>query len=173
MKKKRQYASPKRRLQPGDATKVFGHGANEIRRGDRIYVISRVSGWEQKRRGNDNNQLAGLIKNVERLGANVVGTHTEVASGADPIWLVPVLDEIRRLNAIAVFESTGRAIRHPAYDKEQQWPQARDIELNEVASYANGLTLMTWLHPNATPKEVRSYEIETRAKREREAGRTP
>lgn len=155
---KRKRVSSARRLERGDASRVFKQAKNEIRPGDLVLAVSRVSFWEQKRRGNDGDQLNGLIEYVKTLGGKLVGTVTKTASGYDPIWLAAVIDKAKQLNAKVLFESSDRAVRHPGYCKEDQQPQARDNDLDVVQDLAEGVTLTTVLDPRATPEEVRSYQ---------------
>jgi hypothetical protein len=55
---------------------------------------------------------------------------------------------------------TDRFIRHPNYhSKLRPLLQARDVDLQNLKGETTGVTLLTLLHPDATPHDARSAQI--------------
>ena len=76
-------------------------------------------------------------------------------------------------DAVLVFESTDRAIRHPDYhSRANPNAQARDVDLEELRQWTDGVPLFTLLPPNATSGEVRAYQTKRgQATKGRKGGR--
>ena len=164
--------SAKRRLVRGNAGNYIKH--NVIRSGDTVVLACRVSGHTQHRGRNDANQRDGLREKVERLGGEIVGVVCVEAAGFDPCWIRPAVIIARQHGAIIVAESTDRFVRHPAFHSKKAWRlQARECDLQELALFADGVTLVTILHPNALPEEVRQHQTNRGLKSKNKRGGRP
>ena len=96
---------------------------------------------------------------AKHFGVNVIDVVRCVGSGTDHFWLAPAVEKARRYNAKLFAESTDRLIRHPAYhSKRNPDAQAREPDLQDLQFCTKGVTLVTDLHPDASPQEVRSYQ---------------
>jgi hypothetical protein len=147
-----------RRYQRGQASKIIHH-ASELKPGQKAVLWCRVSGCEQNRQGNLDDNEAKLTELSKDLRTEVVGVIRYVGSGTDPICLVNAVDLAKKLGAVLLAESTDRFIRHPAYhSKENPNAQAREPDLEELQYWTQGVELYTDLHPDASPQEVRSYQ---------------
>lgn len=149
------YASPHRRLQPGKASTLIKPFC--VTGGDLIVLALRKSGRE--RGTNLSDAETSLRQLVASQGGTVVGVVRHVGSGFYPFWVGRAATIAKPLGAKILAESTDRLIRHPGYHSNN-YPdaQAREGELQELQRDADGVPLMTHLHPDATPEEVRSYQ---------------
>jgi hypothetical protein len=103
--------------------------------------------------------VASLTERAQHFGAAVVGVIKHVGSGTDPCWLAWAAELAKQKGAKLLFESTDRAIRHANYHSiENSDAQARDCELQDLQFWTKGVALVTDLHPDASPAEVRSYQ---------------
>jgi len=122
-------------------------------------LCCRVSGHTQHHNGNLDGQAADLRRVAEQSGATVIDRQHHVGSGTDPYWLAPAVALAKEQGAKLLAECTDRFIRHPAYhSNDNPDAQARDEELKDLAWWAGGVTLVTLLHPDASPPEVRSHQ---------------
>ena len=157
--KKRVRASNDLRLEPGRASAYIKHAPEEIRPGDRVILCCRVSGHVQDRNGNLRDQEKNLRKRAAELGACVIDVETYVGSGRDAYWLIRPALKARERGAKLYAESTDRFIRHPDYhSKTYPDAQARDFELQELQTLTLGVPLLTDLHPDSSPSEVRGFQ---------------
>jgi DNA invertase Pin-like site-specific DNA recombinase len=149
----------RRHFLPGKASNYIGYAETDLRPGDKVVVAARVSGRTQKRSRNLNNAVAALIAKAERLGCDVVSVQRKVASGKDSIWLAPAVGKAQEYGAKILAETTDRLKRHQDYHSVK-CPDARITEwdLQMLALETEGVRMVTLLHPDATPKEVRSYQ---------------
>jgi hypothetical protein len=153
----RNKVSARRRLSAGVASKFISHG--NIQPGDRVILVCRVSAREQQYRGNDMDQESNLSQWVQQLGAIVIKVVRVTTSGQHPFWLLKAVQLARQFNAKLVAETTDRFIRHPAYHSEKSPNfQARESDLKELQFVTSGILLVTMVHPDATPEQVRSYQ---------------
>jgi hypothetical protein len=130
----------------------------EVHPGDRLVLCVRVSNRERRRNLVD--AEASLRRAVESAGGIVVGVMPHVGSGTDPFWVgAAALMAKRRRATVLLAESTDRFVRNKYYHSVD-FPdvQATEAELKELARCAGGMPLMTLLHPDASPSEVRSYQ---------------
>jgi len=146
-----------RRLQPGPARKYIRKF--NIKSGDLVWLVCRVSEHVQRRNKNDDGQATFLRKEVKQRGGVVVGVTKITISGFHPYWLAKAAALAKQHGAILLAETTDRYVRHPFYHSAA-WPsaQARHTDLDVLAYYADGADLMTFLDPEATPREVRSQQ---------------
>jgi hypothetical protein len=91
----------------------------------------------------------------------VVGVVTHIGSGRDPLWLEKAAIDARKLGATLLAATTDRFIRNCHYrsDHKKLWKaQATTNERELLALSTNdcGVSLMTFLDPDATPEECRS-----------------
>ncbi len=130
-----------------------------IKPGDKVVLVCRVSQREQKQRKNLEDQEANLRAEVAALDGIVVGvTHIQV-SGFDPFWISRAVTIAQQHGAKLLAESTDRFVRHPAFNSSKNNSRnARESDLRELVACAEGVPLVTLLHPDATPQEVRSYQ---------------
>jgi len=142
---------------PGDATQFITQA--NIKSGDHIVLVCRVSGCEQGRRNNHHDQEAALRELVSNCDGIVVGVIRIVISGFNPYWLSRAVALAEEHDAKILAESTDRLIRHPAYHSSE-CPDAQPSisHLRGLNDWTEGIELLTLLDPNATPKEVRSYQ---------------
>ena len=132
---------------------------DSIAPGDKVVLACRVSGREQKRRGNDTGQEAYLRHELERRGAVVVLVYRRTVSGFDPYWLCPAIEAAKQCGAKLVALTTNRLIRPPGYhSKENPTAQARQCDLDELQWWLQGVEIVTLLDPDASPSEERSLQ---------------
>lgn len=129
-----------------------------VKPGDRVYLAVRKSNWDVHE--NLQAQARHLRAIVESCGGIVVGTHQHVGSGFDCDWIGFAAGKARRAGAeVLLAECTDRFVRNHHYHSVERWRlQATDEDLRELAWCANGMRLMTHLHPDASPEEARAYQ---------------
>jgi len=147
----------RRRVLPGKARKYIS--LFRIKPGDKVIIACRVSTGPQEDKMNLDDQERFLRRQVERSGGTVIGVVKRSISGVDPFWLGKAVALAKKTGTIILAESTDRFIRHPSYHSknEPDW-QARHIDLDRLRYVADGVELMTFLDPEATPGEVRSHQ---------------
>jgi len=124
--------------------------------GDRVVIVSRVSGREQNRRGNLYGSDAWLRFHLKRKRAKIVGCIRRAGSGFDPIWLKKTARRAKKRRAKMVAVFTDRFIRHRDFNsRESPDLQAGAAELKKLQDCTFGICLVTWAPPNASPKLVR------------------
>jgi hypothetical protein len=105
---------------------------------------------------------------VAERGGVVVGVVSYAVSGFDPFWLVEAAELARQHAAIILAETTDRLVRnHEYHSKENPEAQATEPELESLRRCTLGVVLMTHLHPDASPRQARSYH---RRRGQREKG---
>jgi hypothetical protein len=73
--------------------------------------------------------------------------------------LAPVAEHAKRHGEKLFSESVDRFIRSPEYHStDNPDAQADYADLQDLAFWADGVTLVTDLHPDASPHKVRSYQ---------------
>ncbi len=158
-KQPRQRVSARCRLRAGTASDFISHALTSIKPGDQVIIWCRVSRCAQKCNGNLTDQEKNLRQKAEKFGAIVVETATYIGSGTDPYWLALPAEKAKKLGAKLFAESTDRFIRHAGYhSNENPDAQARDCELQDLSRWTQGVVLVTDCHPDATPRNVRSYQ---------------
>lgn len=129
------------------------------RRGLRVWITCRVSGWENESHLID--QMMYLYRVAKANNMIVVGISRWVWPGSDPWWLLSVANEARtaRANGLLV-ETIDRAIRPTTFDPQSNWDaKLRDFDLRELFHYIpDNLMLITAAHPDATPVENRTVQ---------------
>ncbi len=161
----KKYVSPRIRIQPGKASRIIQPFS--VTPGDLIVLALRKSGRE--RGFNLDDAESNLRRAVESKGGVVVEVVRHVGSGFYPFWVARAAAISKQHGATLLAESTDRFIRHPGYHSNDfADAQAREVELLELERDADGVRLMTHLHPDATPREVRSYQSK---RGQREKGR--
>ena len=164
--------SAKRWLACGKASNYIKQA--NIKPGDKVVLVCRVSDHEQGRRNNHADQDAAMRQQVEQLGGTVVDSLQLVASGFDPYWIERARLTAKEHGASLLAESAERYRRHPAYhSKENPSRQARDSDWRELAWWADGVPLLTMLPPDATPDEVKSYQSKRGQRMKRAKGGRP
>lgn len=149
------------RFANGDASQLITH--QSIFPDDRVVLFGRVSRCSQKHNGNLGDQIKFLSEFTEKMSANVVGifqiSHSGWADYGSRGWLLDAVGLAMRLDAKILAESTDRFVRHPHYHSNRRPDlQAPNHDLQELAMWTEGVSLHTYLHPNATPQEVRSHQ---------------
>ena len=164
----------RRRFLPGKASNYIRHAVEDLRPGDKVVIAARVSRRAQKHRRNLNDAVAALIAKAERLGCDIVSIQRKVASGQDSIWLAPAVGKAQEYGAKILAESTDRLKRHQDYHSvKRPDAQATEWDLEMLALDTEGVWLVTALHPDATPKEVRSYQRKRGQAQKRKKGGRP
>lgn len=149
-----------RRWAAGQASKYIRPFS--IKPGDRVVLVVRVSGHSQHKNKNLDDQEAFLRRVVEEAGGVVVGVVRKVISGwVESNWLWRARCLAKRHDAIILAESTDRFVRHHGYRSNRPTRvnlQATDMDLQDLAYTTRGTVLMTYLHPDTSPKDVRSHQ---------------
>jgi hypothetical protein len=143
-----------------------------LKPGTRVLILARKSGRE---RGNNLcDQEANLREIVDDENAKVVGTFAYKGSGFDPLVGAAAI-RAKRLGAdVILAETTDRFVRNHSYHSSKRPAlQATDRELASMARDAEGVPLMTHLHPDASPSEVRSYQSKRGQRYKRRKGGRP
>jgi hypothetical protein len=123
--------------------------------GQRVVLCCRVSWVNQHRRGNLTDQESYLRQIAESQGMIVVGVVKYVGSDWDPIWLSRAAHIAQQHGAILVAECANRFIRHLAYAGEDWLDNvAREVELDELRSYTEGVPLATLVPPGAPSRSA-------------------
>lgn len=154
---KLEYQNVERYLAAQSASQHI-HRLDELRPGDKVYLLTCVS-WRD-RKGNHPDQYKNLRQHVEERGAIVVGAKEETGPRYEPFYLLEARFEAESLGAKWILaESTDRFIRHRAFHSINRPDlQATEDQVRELAMFAGKLKLMTHLDPDATASEVRSYQ---------------
>ena len=142
----------------GKASDYICHARDEIKPGDRVVLRCRVSSCVQAHKKNLDDSEAHLRKRAEQLGAIVVYVYQHVGSGWDTSSLDTAAEKARLYGAKIFAESTDRLIRNPLYSKYRQDLQAQETDLQKLQRCTEGIVLVTDIHPDASPSEVRSYQ---------------
>ncbi len=144
---------------PGRASRYIGRGDREIRLGTPVIPCCRVSKRPQRYRGNLDDQEQGLREFVADFGGVVVGVVRHVGSGWDGPWLIKAVARARMCGAVLLAESTDRFIRPLDYhSKRNPDAQATEEDLRCLRCWTKGVRLLTVLDPDASPREVRSWQ---------------
>lgn len=116
----------------------------------------------QKRRENVRDQEKFLRRISKELGLTVIACFRCTESGWDldnPV-LAGAIRYARLNDAVLLAESTDRFLRSRDYKTEKNFNNAIPTvaQLAELSRQAAGVTLATYLDPDASPKEVRSFQ---------------
>jgi hypothetical protein len=129
------------------------------RRGLRVWITCRVSGWENESHLDD--QMMHLYRVAKANNMIVVGVSRWVWSGTDPWWLLATANRAKSAGADAhLLETIDRTIRPTTFHPQLNWDaKLRDFDLTELFHYLPaGSVLITAAHPDATPAENRAYQ---------------
>lgn len=127
--------------------------------GTRVILVSRVSTGPQDRNNNPQDQEAKLWKIADKRRWKVVGTFDHCGPGANPEWLAEAAAHARSRKAVLFGESTDRFIRPRGFSPSKAPnEQATGADLKRLLQVSGNVPLATYLHPDATPKEVQSYQ---------------
>ncbi len=166
--KRKARASVFNKFRPGQASKFIQTWAT-LRPGDKVFLALRESHKAQWRQIDDAEFLV-LRPALKAIGVKVLGVMDRLGHGVDPSWLTKVAVKAKLLGAKIVAESTDRIKRPADYSKYNQDAQARDHDLEELRLYTLGVPLVTYLHPDASPTEVRAHQS-TRTGKKTKGGR--
>lgn len=151
-------ASARRRLSPGKASNYI-KPIDTIKPGDKVILCCRVSTHEQGRTKKLARQVAYLRRKLEDRGAVIIFVVEHEGAGCDPYWLAKATEMAKTHGAKLVAESTCRFIRHPAYHSKDNWTaQARDLDLQELWFWTEGVTLVTLIDPDASPEQEKAIQ---------------
>ena len=136
----------------------FIHRFDELPDDIPIVLWCRVSGRQQ----DWNKNLADQEANLRSVLVNrrVLRSFRRRGSGQDLDELAVLIAYSKAHGAVIVAETLDRYVRHPLYTKRHQNLQATLEQMQELARMAGDVMLFTHLDPDATPKQVRSYQIE-------------
>lgn len=157
-----QVRSPLSVMQKGKAANFIREFS--VKPGDRFIVLCRVSSTAQGKRYSLDGQAEFLPKAVLAAGGTLVCDPIQIEwSGRGRVWLrrelAKVVNLARKHNAILLAATTDRFIRsywfRPTSRKRAQ-AQAQYADLMELQTAAQGVVLMTYLHPDASPGECKS-----------------
>ena len=157
----RQFSGNTDGSQASLASRFICHADDVIHPGSPVVLHARVSGRTQARQRSLDRQIAGLKADAARLGADIVGTCLEVASGMSPDR--PVLTRAaalaRRHNAIILDHNVGRLIRSAEFHRTRNpGAQPTQAEYEGLVRAVGGVTLATVLPPDTDWREVRAAE---------------
>lgn len=146
------------RQPPELPSKYIAYAPDVLKSGMRILSVCRVSNRERRRNLQD--QEANLRRGAAEFGCSVAGNFSHVGSGNDPWPIGRAVAMAKEFGACALYlETTDRGVRPPAYHSSKNPDaQARKSDLEELSWWADGMLIVTDLHPDATPAEVRSYQ---------------
>jgi hypothetical protein len=147
---------------------------DKLRPRDTVFLVKRVSGRE--RRANLKDQDANLRAVVKSVGATVVDNDYEyVGSGFDPFWVYEAAQQAKAAGAsLLLAETTDRLVRHHLYHSVlRPDAQANSRQLRELLEAADGMPLMTHLHTDASPNEIKSYQVKRGQKYKASKGGRP
>jgi hypothetical protein len=157
MAQTRKFGLASRRTQAGKASKYID--PFQICPGDRFILCCRVSGREQKRNKNCEDQATNLRQIVSENGGSIVDVVSHVGTGWDSCWLIYAANLAKLHDATLLAESTDRFVRSPLYHSaKMKDEQARRSDLEGLRFDTAGVRLMTHLHPDSEPRHVRSYQ---------------
>lgn len=145
------------RAKPGRASDYITHGG--ILRGDVVLLWCRVSSREQDRTGNLRGQEHALQTAMLSAGARTVGVLPWTGSGQSPYARMSEAARMaRKLGATKIVAvSTDRFIRHPDFKatgtEYERDARASSDQLEELVLWANGIELVTLIHPDAPLSE--------------------
>ena len=128
-------------------------------------LLCRVSSHEQGDNDNLWTQRTTLRQAVEALYGIVMKVLEYEWSGYGPGWedkLTEAANVARKYGATLLAFSTDRFIRSPMYwSTSPMWSrvQAQERDLKDLKEATAGVRLMTYLHPDASPEECRSWRI--------------
>lgn len=138
--------------------------------GASVSIFVRESGRTQRWRRNADNQKASVTKAVEALGLKVLRAFVACASGwdedRDDFKAAVTFAKIHRCALIA--ESACRLLRAWNYTTREQWLVPNRHEWNRLLEDADGVPLITQLHPDTDWQDVRAHQIK-RGLREKES----
>lgn len=157
-------------LTPGDATRYIREFC--IEDGTVCILCCRVSGRERK--ANLKDQDRSLRRPIIAAGGVVHSVVCHAGSGWDCEWLVEPARIAKRVGAILIAESTDRFVRNQDYAGDDSTDlRATDAELQELRRCTLGVPLMTWLPPNMSLSDVKSYQTKRGQFGKRDRGGRP
>jgi hypothetical protein len=123
----------------------------------KVILYGRDSTPQQVKRGNVDDQIAGLRAYVSHFEVEVVGTFTDDTKG----WriksrpgLLKAFALARKTGAVILAESTSRFVRAKGWDPKDKKTWSLRPDYRRFARIAGGVLCATKLHPNASrPKE--------------------
>ena len=123
-------------------------------------VWCRVSGREQNRRRNLNNQAISLVRKIESRDVAVVKVFKSISSGWDQDRTVfhQAIEYALHHDAVVIAESTDRFIRSTGFTAKTPSVQPSRVEWETLADHARNVTLATLLHPDTNWRKVRGYQ---------------
>ncbi len=116
-----------------------------------------------------------MRQEMEKRGADVVDVVTHVGNGMEMDWLMAATWKAQRKRAKLVAESTDRFVRSQFYNSNvRPDAQATILQLGELRMWTQALPLVTLIHPDSSPSEVRSYQRKRGQRlKDRKGGRPP
>lgn len=157
----------------GIASNTITHDG--IKPGDRVILCLRLSKRQQARNENFGSQEAFLRAEMEKRGAIVVDVIRRVRSGTDPGWIAYASVLAKKHGTKLVAVSADRFIRNSRFESNVAWKQelrATELELKELERAADGVKLVTILHPDAPLEEcLRIAQMNGRNHKDKKGGR--
>lgn len=127
--------------------------------GDKFILCCRVSSRQQKYNENAEDQAKYLRWLTKDTGIIILDTIIHVGPGTNPEWLREPAKLARKKHANLLAETLDRYIRSSKYhSKHNPDAQATKKDICRLLKVTRNMTLMTYLHPHAAPKEVRSFQ---------------
>jgi hypothetical protein len=146
------------RCTEGKASQYIHHYKDVIRPGTKVLLCLRES--TERNRPNLDDQEAWLREKAKSKGAIVVRVVRHVGASQDHLWLRRAARIAKKYGAeYLLAESTDRYVRNGGFSPQfNADAQPTDYELKNSMRWADGMPLVTWLHPDAAPSLVRSHQ---------------
>ncbi len=141
----------------------------DIKPGDRVVPCPRVSHLSQspkEHRATLQDQHDLLCQTILDHNGIIIpakwygGLLGWVGSGRNPNWIKPAVETAKEYNCkLLLSESVNRYARHPEYHSSHNpFQEPEEEQVQSLVETANGITLMTLLHPNMPPKQINKYQ---------------
>lgn len=152
---------------PGIASQ-FINDLSKLSGDDDVFLACRVSGYVQQRRKVLEESERFLRREMAKFAVRVKGVLKHCGPGYDPYWLNPLVCQVLREGGIILAETTCRFIRNERFhSRDRPRIQPTKSDLLKLQMETENVQLMTFLHPDATPSEIKSFQAK---KGQREKG---
>ena len=144
----------------GNPTLIF-ISVEKMKEKQKAIVVTRLSSLNQFKNQNHKHQEKVILVALKKKKAKVISKFAKIVNAGDPSWLLPIAEKGIEENAVLVFLSTDRAIRHPRAHKEGNYnllPREEDLELLRKCTL--GIPLYVVIPPDTPMKEIRNKNKE-------------
>lgn len=169
----------KKQSEPALASNYFHHLSEYIRQHPNLKVViyCRVSACMQQYNDNPKNHERVLRRKHKKLNFPIIGCYHEVSSG----WVlddrrtafIEAVQKAKETNAVIVTTSSDRYLRNRDYKTTTPDILPTKDEYEQLKKLTGDVPLLTLLHPDMPPMEVRSYQSKWGQKTKRNKGGRP